>query len=216
MNMIFLGPPGIGKGTHANIVSEKYGLPKISTGEIMREEVKEGTELGKEVQEYMDSGELVPDEVVIEIIRKRVNEDDCRNGFILDGFPRTIRQAEELGEITKIDLVLNLTAPHEVIIERITGRLTCRKCGCIYHVKNMPPKTEGKCDKCRGELYHRVDQTNEAVERRLKVYDESTKPLIEYYEAKEILRNVNVEGGKEEVAERIDKVIDDFRKSRRL
>jgi adenylate kinase len=212
MNMIFLGPPGIGKGTHAEIIAEKYGIPKISTGQIMREEIRGCTDLGKEVQEYMDSGELVPDEVVIEIIKKRIDGENYKNGFILDGFPRTIRQAEELKEITKIDLVLDLTAPDEVIIERITGRLTCRGCGDIYHTKNMPPKVEGKCDKCGEELYHRQDQTEEAVQRRLKVYDESTKPLIDYYNAKELLIEVNVDGTKDEISERIDKVINDFKK----
>ncbi|MCK5023745.1 MAG: adenylate kinase [Candidatus Aenigmarchaeota archaeon] len=210
MNMIFLGSPGIGKGTHANMVAEEFNIPKISTGEIMREEVKESTNLGKDVQDYMDSGELVPDEVVIEIIKKRINEDDCKNGFILDGFPRTIRQAEELSNITKIKVVLNLTAPHEVIIERITGRLTCRGCGAIYHIKNMPPAKEGVCDKCDGELYHREDQTEEAVERRLAVYEKSTKPLIEYYNAKDMILEVNVEGSKDEVSERISKVLNDF------
>jgi len=214
MNMIFLGPPGIGKGTHAGLVSDRYEIPKISTGEIMREEVNEGTELGKEVQSYMDSGELVPDEVVIEIIKKRIHEDDCKNGFILDGFPRTIRQAEELAEITKIDVVLNLTAPHEVIIERLSGRVTCRKCAAIYHLTNIKPKQEGVCDKCGGELYHREDQTPEAVERRLNVYEGSTKPLVEYYRAKDLLLEINVEGSKEDVGKRVEKVIKDFRKEK--
>jgi adenylate kinase len=210
MRMIFLGPPGIGKGTHAEIVSRRYGVPKVSTGEIMREEVKKGTDLGNEVRSYMDSGDLVPDELVIDIIKKRIREDDCIKGFILDGFPRTVTQADELEDITKIDLVLNLTAPHRVIIERITGRLTCRKCGAAYHKKNIPPKKQGECDICGGELYHREDQNKEAVEKRLEMYENRTKPLVEYYRKRGILVEVNVEGDKERVSKKIDKAINGF------
>lgn len=214
MNMIFLGPPGIGKGTHGEIVSRKYGIPRVSTGEIMREEVKKGTDLGNDIKSYMDSGELVPDELVINIIKKRVNQKDCKRGFILDGFPRTVRQAKELGDITKIELVVNFVASEDEIIERITGRLTCRKCGAIYHVKNIPPKKEGVCDNCGGELYHREDQEERAVEKRMEVYEKSTKPLIEYYRKEGVLKDVDVEGGKEEVSKRINEVIKDFTESR--
>ncbi len=210
MNIIFLGPPGIGKGTHAEIVAKTYGIPRIATGEILREEIKKGTKLGNEVKAYMEAGELVPDELVIDIIKKRISQKDCEKGFVLDGFPRTEMQAEELDRITNIDLVLNLVAPHEVIIERITGRLTCRKCGAIYHIKNIPPKREGVCDRCGGELYRREDQSEKAVEKRLEIYEERTKPLIEYYRKKGILVEVNVEGEKDEVAERIDKAIREF------
>lgn len=210
VNMIFLGPPGIGKGTHAEIVSKKLGIPRISTGDIMREEVRNGTDLGKEVKIYMDAGELVPDELVIDIIKKRIRQDDCMKGFVLDGFPRTVTQADELEDITKIDMVLNLVAPDEVIIERMTGRLTCKKCGAIYHLKNMPPSKEGVCDGCGGELYQREDQSEKAIEKRLELYEKRTKPLIEYYEKKGKLKEVNVEGGKEEVSERIERAISDF------
>ena len=210
MNIVFLGPPGIGKGTHAEIVAKTYGIPRIATGEILREEIKKGTELGNEVKSYMEAGDFVPDELVIDIIKKRISRKDCEKGFILDGFPRTEMQAEELDRITNIDLVLNLTAPDEVIIERITGRLTCRECGAIYHVKNIPPKKDGVCDVCGGELYQREDQKKEAVERRLELYEKRTKPLIEYYRKKGILVEVNVEGDKDEVAKRIDKVIKEF------
>ncbi|NIO20406.1 MAG: adenylate kinase [Candidatus Aenigmarchaeota archaeon] len=210
MNVIFLGPPGIGKGTHAEIVAKTYGIPRISTGEIMREEIKNGTDLGNEAKTYMDVGELVPDELVIDIFKKRIGQDDCKKGFILDGFPRTVTQAEELESVTNIDLVVNMVAPNEVIMERITGRLTCRKCGAIYHIKNIPPRKEGVCDLCGGELYQRKDQTKEAVEKRLELYEKRTKPLIEYYENKEILVNVDVEGEKKDVAKRIDKVMKDF------
>ncbi|NIO22947.1 MAG: adenylate kinase [Candidatus Aenigmarchaeota archaeon] len=213
MNIIFLGPPGIGKGTHAEIVSKKHGIPRISTGEILREEIKKRTDLGKEAKTYMDTGGLVPDELVIDIFRERIGREDCRKGFILDGFPRTVTQAEELERITHIDFVLNLVAPHRVIIERITGRLTCRKCGAIYHAKNIRPKSEGVCDTCGGELYQREDQKEEAVEKRLELYEKRTKPLIEYYQRKGILKDVNVEGGKGEVSERIGREINDFIKS---
>jgi adenylate kinase len=210
MNIIFLGPPGIGKGTHAEIVSKRMGIPRISTGEIMRDEVKKGTDLGKEVKSCMDAGGLVPDELVIDIIKERIRKDDCRKGFILDGFPRTVTQADELKDIAKIDLVLNLTAPHRVIIERIAGRLTCRKCGAIYHVKNIRPKKKGVCNKCGGELYRREDQDKKTVEKRLELYEKRTKPLIEYYRKKGKLKEVNVEGGKEEVSKRIDHAIRNF------
>ena len=210
MNMIFLGPPGIGKGTHAEIVARKFGIPRVSTGEIMREEVKKGTDLGDEVKTYMDAGDLVPDEVVIEIIRKRIREGDCVKGFVLDGIPRTVNQAEELEDITDVDIVLDLKAPRNVIIERITGRLTCRKCGAIYHTKNVPPKKPGFCDLCGGELYQREDQSEKAVERRLEMYEKRTKPLIDFYRKKGLLKEVNVEGGKEEVSLRINRAVKDF------
>jgi len=216
MNLIFLGPPGIGKGTHAEIVSKNLGLPRISTGEIMREEVKKGTDLGNEVKTYMDSGDLVSDELVIDIIKKRISQEDCRKGFILDGFPRTEMQAEELEGITNIDIVLNLTAPHEVIVERIAGRLTCSKCGAVYHSKSVRPAKEGVCDKCGSKLYQREDQSQEAVEKRLDMYDKRTKPLIEYYKNKGILKEVDVDGPKEEVSQRVGKVIDDFIRSKEL
>lgn len=208
--MIFLGPPGIGKGTHAEIVAKRLIIPRISTGEIMREEIKNGTDLGKEVKIYMDAGDLIPDEIMIDIIRKRIRQDDCIKGFILDGFPRTVMQAEELEDITDIDIVLNLTAPHEVITERITGRLTCRKCGAIYHKKNIQPKKEGICDACGGELYQREDQNKDAVKKRLELYVKRTEPLIYYYKKKGKLREVNVVGEKDDVSERIDEAIKDF------
>lgn len=214
MNLVFLGPPGIGKGTHAGIVAKEYGIPKISTGDIFREEMTRGTDLGNEIKICMDSGGLVPDELVIDVFRGRIRQEDCKKGFVLDGFPRTVMQAEELETITNIDLVLNMVASGEVIIERITGRITCKKCGAIYHVKNIPPKREGVCDKCGGKLYHREDQTEKAVGKRMDLYEKRTKPLIEYYRRKGVLKDVNVEGERDEVAKRIDKVIKDFIKSR--
>lgn len=196
MRLIFLGPPGVGKGTQAVKLSQKYGIPHISTGDALREAVARGTEIGLKAKSYMDRGSLVPDEVVIGIIRERLAQDDCKKGFILDGFPRTVRQAEALDEILKdmgmkLDAVLNVEAPDEVIIERLSGRRTCKNCGRVYHVIYMPPKREGVCDVCGGELYQRDDDKPEAIARRLRVYKEQTAPLIEYYEGKGKLHRID-------------------------
>lgn len=207
-----LGPPGIGKGTQADMLSAKLRVPKISTGDMMREEAAKGTELGRKVKAYMDRGELVPDSTTIELMRKGLDRPDCRKGFMLDGFPRTLAQAKALEKITAIDLVLNLAASKREIIERITGRLTCRKCGEIYHVKFAKPKKEGVCDKCGGELYRREDQKEAVVKKRIEVYERETKPLIEFYRKKGILRNVDAKGNKNEVSKRISKAIDEFMK----
>jgi len=211
MRLIFLGPPGVGKGTHAEDVAKHYGIPKISTGDIFREEMKKGTELGKKVAEFINRGELVPDDITIKILQERISKPDCAKGFILDGFPRTIPQAEALDKIAKIDLVINFTASKEVIIERISGRLTCRKCGAIFHKtsKGLVPKKPGICDYCGGELYQREDQKPEAVKRRLEVYEEQTKPLIDYYRKKGILVDFNAEGEKEEVSKRLFELLEE-------
>ncbi|HID55214.1 TPA: adenylate kinase [Candidatus Poribacteria bacterium] len=189
MRLILLGPPGVGKGTQAVKLSERYGIPHISTGDALRGAVAQKTEIGLKAKSYMDRGALVPDEVVIGIIKERLARDDCRNGFILDGFPRTVRQAEALDKIlkgmeVKLDAVLNIEAPDEVIIERLSGRRTCRNCGRVYHIIYMPPKKEGVCDLCGGELYQRDDDKPEAIAKRLRVYKGQTAPLIEYYEDK--------------------------------
>ena len=187
MNIILLGPPGAGKGTQAARIVEKFGIPQISTGDIFRKNIKEGTPLGLKAKEYMDKGELVPDELVIEIATSRLLEDDCRNGFMLDGFPRTVHQAEELDRFLsahgmKVDHVLDIQADAAVLIERAVGRRVCKTCGATYHVKNMPPKKEGICDKCGAELVQRADDTEETVKNRISVYEAQTKPLIDYYE----------------------------------
>ena len=194
--MIFLGPPGVGKGTQAVKLSQKYGIPHISTGDALREAVARKTEIGLKAKSYMDKGTLVPDKVVIGIIRERLARDDCRSGFILDGFPRTVKQAEALDEILKamgveLDAVLNVEAPDGVIIERLSGRRTCRSCGRVYHIIYVPPKREGVCDVCGGELYQRDDDKPEAIARRLQVYKEQTAPLIEYYEDRGKLRRID-------------------------
>ncbi len=212
VNIIMLGPPGAGKGTQAKMLVERLGIPQISTGDMLRAAVKEGTELGKKAKEYMDAGKLVPDEVVIGIVKERLAQPDCEKGFILDGFPRTIPQAEALdrvlGELGKgIDYVINIAVPNEELITRLTGRRTCRQCGAMYHVVFNPPKVEGKCDKCGGELYQRDDDKEETIRQRLEVYQAQTAPLIEYYEKKGVLYNIDGTGSIEEIFQSILKVL---------
>ncbi len=207
MNLIILGPPGSGKGTHGEIIGKDYSIPKISTGDLLRKEVKRKSELGIKAKKYMDAGLLVPDNLVIEILKKNIERSSCKNGFILDGFPRTINQAMALEKIAHIDIVLNLSLSHKTIIERITGRLTCKKCGAIYHIKNIPPKKDGICDICGGKLYQREDQKKEVVENRLNIYEKQTKPLIDFYKNKGILFNVNAEGEVDVVSKRISELL---------
>jgi adenylate kinase len=186
MNLILLGPPGAGKGTQAAKITEKYNIPQISTGDIFRENIKSGTDLGQEAQAYMNRGELVPDFLVIAIALKRLDEPDCENGFLLDGFPRTIEQAIALDEYLakhhkKIDHVLYVFAEPELIMKRMAGRVVCRNCGASYHIVTLPPNKEGICDLCGGELFHREDDKPETVKNRMEVYQAQTRPLIEYY-----------------------------------
>ncbi|MDI9611434.1 MAG: adenylate kinase [Archaeoglobales archaeon] len=196
MNLILLGAPGAGKGTQAKIITDNFKIPQISTGDMLREAVAKGTELGKKAREYMNQGKLVPDEVVIGIVKERLKQKDCENGFILDGFPRTIAQAEaldtmmsELGK--KIDAVININVSEDEIVKRIVNRRICKKCGAIYHLIYDPPKKSGVCDKCGGELYQRDDDKEEVVRERFKVYRKNTEPLIEYYKRKGILYEVD-------------------------
>ncbi len=202
MKLILLGPPGVGKGTHGDDMAERYGIPKISTGDILRDEVKNGTELGLRAKKYMDGGKLVPDELVIEMLKKRISQPDCQKGFILDGFPRTLGQAEALGGVTKIDLAVNFVASKETIIQRITNRWTCKKCKAIYNTISIPPKQEGLCDKCGGELFQRDDQKLEVVKERLETYERETEPLIDFYKNKGLLADLDAEGEKEVVSKR--------------
>ena len=186
LRTILLGPPGAGKGTQAVKIVEKYNIPHISTGDIFRENIKNGTELGKKAQEYMNKGELVPDELVIDLATDRLLADDCRNGFLLDGFPRTVYQAEKLDEFLeahgqKLDTVIDIEVEKEELVTRITGRRVCKACGASFHVVNIPPKKEGICDLCGGELFQRADDTVDAVETRVAEYNEKTKPLVDYY-----------------------------------
>ena len=196
MHILLMGPPGAGKGTQAANLVKELGVPHISTGDMFRAAVKEGTELGKQAKACMDQGKLVPDEVTIGIVRERISKEDCRKGFLLDGFPRTVEQADALSGILKdlgLDLryVLNIDVPAEDLIDRAVGRRICKGCGATYHVKFNPPKSEGKCDECGGELFQRADDTKETMENRLSVYTSSTKPLIEYYRKAGIYREVD-------------------------
>jgi adenylate kinase len=215
MNLILLGAPGAGKGTQAELIVSNYGIPQISTGDMLRDAVARGTELGKKAKEYMDRGELVPDEVVIGIVKDRLSQKDCEKGFILDGFPRTIKQAEALDEILKelgkkIDAVINVAVPEEEIVKRIVNRRTCKECKAVYHLIYNPPKEDNKCDKCGGELYQRDDDKEETVKERLRVYKSQTEPLIEYYGKKGIVYDVDGTKSIEGVFEEIKKVLDNL------
>mgnify|MGYP001050155852 FL=1 len=186
-----LGPPGAGKGTYASRLDSILRVPHISTGNMVREEIKARTELGKEIMKYSDKGKLVPDAIIIQLLRERLGRLDAEKGFILDGFPRTVKQAEALGRISKIDLVINLNVPDEVIIQRLSNRVTCRKCGAIYNLLTLKPRKEGVCDRCGGELYQREDDKPEVMRERLNVYRRDTEPLIEYYGRRGLLKDVH-------------------------
>ena len=191
MNIVLLGPPGVGKGTVAGILSGKYKIPHISTGNMLREAIAKDTSLGKQAKEFVDAGRLVPDELVTRMVKERVAQPYCKSGFILDGYPRTSAQAKALQEFGAIDSVLDFKAPFKTIIERISGRRTCRKCGAVYHMKYSPPKREGICDKCGGELYQRSDEKPDIITERLKVYEEQNKPLIDYYRNEELMTEID-------------------------
>jgi len=206
MKLVFLGPPGVGKGTYAKILVRKYGIPHISTGDIFREEIARGTPLGRKVKEYVERGLLVPDEIVIEIVRQRLSREDCRRGFILDGFPRTIEQARALENIVSIDAAVHFYAPMEVVIDRISGRLVCPRCGAIYHVKYRPPKVPGICDVCGAKLVRRPDDRPEVARRRYEIYYKTMKPVIEYYRSKGLLIEVDASReSAEEVVEELER-----------
>ncbi len=212
MNLILLGPPGAGKGTQAVKIVEKYNIPHISTGDIFRENIKKGTELGKKAQEYMNKGELVPDDLVVEIACSRLLQDDCKEGFLLDGFPRTVYQAEKLDEFLaehgrKVEHVLDIAVEKEELITRLIGRRVCRSCGASYHVVNMPPAKEGVCDLCGGELYQRADDTEETVVNRIEVYEAQTMPLIDYYEKAGVIAHIDGATGLDNVFADIVKVL---------
>lgn len=196
MNLVLMGLPGAGKGTQAEKIVEKYGIPHISTGDMFRAAIKEGTELGLKAKSFMDKGDLVPDEVTIGIVRERLSKDDCDKGFLLDGFPRTVPQAEALENICfdlnrKIDFVINIDVDQEILMERLTGRRICKSCGATYHLVFNPPAKPDVCDKCGGELYQRADDNEETVGNRLEVNLKQTKPLLDFYETKGYLRNIN-------------------------
>ena len=205
-----MGPPGAGKGTQAADLIERYQIPHISTGDMFRAAIKAGTALGIKAKEYMDAGSLVPDEVTIGIVAERLAEPDCSKGFLLDGFPRTVAQADALDKILRdlqmtLDGVLNIEVDEEKLLERLTGRRICRKCGATYHMVFNPPAGESICDKCGGELYQRSDDTLETAKNRLQVYNDQTQPLIEYYRVKGLLREIN---GDQEIAKVLQDIVE--------
>jgi adenylate kinase len=213
MKIIALGSPGVGKGTYATEIVRKYNMLHISTGQIFRDNIKGGTELGLKAKEYIDAGKLVPDEVTIDMVKDRLAKEDCQEGgFLLDGFPRTIPQAESLSEFCKMDLVINFKADSDVIIQRLSGRRICRKCGTTFHAVNIKPKQEGVCDSCGGELYQRDDDKPEAIKQRLIVYEEQTAPLIGYYTEKGMLKEITINEDfgehKEDIMNRVFNLID--------
>ncbi len=208
MKLILLGAPGAGKGTQALKLVDHYSTPQISTGDLLRAAVADGTDLGKQANEYMTAGKLVPDEVVIGLIEERLKEDDCQSGFILDGFPRTVAQADKLKEITDIDAVVNVDVDTSILVDRLTGRRTCKNCNAMYHMVFNPPKQEGVCDACGGELYQRSDDNEETVTKRVETYSENTAPLIDYYKETGKVKDVNGQGGIDEIFQNILKVLE--------
>jgi adenylate kinase len=212
MNIILIGPPGAGKGTQANRMIDRLQVPQISTGDMFRAAVKEGTPMGKKAKEYMDKGALVPDEVVIGVVNERFGKPDCKKGFILDGFPRTLDQAKALDELlkklgTKLDHVVVIEVPDDYLVDRLTGRRTCKGCNYMHHIKNDPPKKPGVCDKCGGELYQRDDDKEETIRQRLKTYHDQTSPLIRYYSALGVVRKINGTLSMEQVQDAIKAAI---------
>ena len=213
MRLILLGPPGAGKGTQAKMLKEKFQIPQISTGDILRQAVKDNTELGVRAKTVMDAGQLVPDNIVIGLIKERIRQEDCKTGFILDGFPRNITQAEKLSETLQdmnlvIDNVIDLEVDEGEVVERLTGRSTCSECGAMFHQVSRPPKVGEICDGCGGKLEQRPDDNKETIEERLKVYSESTAPLKEFYSKQGSLKTVEAKGSVEEIFSRVCEMIE--------
>lgn len=208
MRIVLIGPPGAGKGTQARMLQEQFDIPQISTGDLLREAIKEGTLLGKQARQYMDAGELVPDQLVTAMVAERLQKEDCKKGFLLDGFPRTITQAEALANNLEqrkqgLDCALSIVVPKQHLTERLSGRWVCRSCSAMYHERFSPPKQSGRCDRCTGELYQRSDDKLETVVARLEVYERSTAPLLDFYEKNGLLRTVDGTGEPKEVFRRI-------------
>lgn len=216
MNIILMGLPGAGKGTQASEIVKKFPIPHISTGDMFRKAIKEETELGKEAKSYMDRGELVPDEVTVGIVKERISEDDAKKGFLLDGFPRTIEQAEALNNIMSeldrnIDAVINIEVPEEELMNRLTGRRICEKCGTTYHLVFNPPKVDGVCDIDGGKLYQRKDDNPETVSNRLSVNVKQSKPILEYYDEKGVLKNIDGAKDIDEVTKDVIDILDQLK-----
>lgn len=212
LNIVLMGPPGAGKGTQAEFIVNAFGIPHISTGDAFRLAMKQETELGKKAKQYVDQGLLVPDEITVGIVQERLQQDDCQQGFLLDGFPRTIAQAESLDQIVqslgkKLDHVVNISVQRDQLLLRLTGRRICKSCGATYHIQFNPPQQEGVCDKCQGELYQRADDSVEKVATRLDEYLNKTAPLLEYYEKRQLLRQIDGEQSIEEVKSAIEQLL---------
>ncbi|MHA1513618.1 MAG: adenylate kinase, partial [Candidatus Hodarchaeales archaeon] len=199
---------GSGKGTQAKFITKKYDLPQISTGDLLRDAVKRETDLGIKAKEFLNTGTLVPDEIVLELLKERLLNDDCSNGFILDGYPRNLTQAKQLANITDIDLVINIDVDYGLLVTRITGRRTCKNCGAIFHLKFNPPAQEEVCDKCSSELYQRADDNEEIVKKRLETYEDQTKPLIEHYTNQDILKTLVSDGTIDEMRLKVAKLLE--------
>ncbi|MBW2147439.1 MAG: adenylate kinase [Deltaproteobacteria bacterium] len=213
MKLIMMGPPGAGKGTQAQMLAERFSCPHVSTGDMFREAVKKGSPMGTRAREYMDKGALIPDPIVIGMVEERIDQPDCRNGYILDGFPRTVAQAEALDTSLSrrgaaIDHVINVDVEDAEIVKRLAGRRTCRRCGWTCHVVFDPSKVVGVCDNCGGELFQRADDSEKTVQARLRVYKEQTTPLIQYYQQKGLLRSITGQGSINEIFNRIMEVVD--------
>jgi len=212
MKLVVFGPPSAGKGTQAQKLSKRYGIPQVATGDLLREQVAKKTPIGVKVKSYLDSGRLGPDDLIVQMIAERVSKPDCADGYLLDGFPRTMGQAKELEKMTDIDLVLNIVVDFEVLVERAVGRRICPKCAAVYHVKFNPPKKEGVCDKCVSQLIQRDDDKEATVRNRLKVYQEQTVPLVEYYRKKGKLVDIDGSGGIDAVQAKMVSAIDRLKK----
>lgn len=212
MRLIFIGPPGVGKGTQAKMLTEKHRLPHIATGDILRNAVRQQTPIGLQAKAHMDRGDLVPDKIVVDIVEERLRDADCRDGFALDGFPRTIEQANALEQVLKrmaigVDHVVCFTTPRQVLIDRISGRRACGSCGSNYHVVNLPPKREGFCDRCGSALIQRKDDTAATVADRLDVYDRQTAPLVRYYRERSLLREIDADGDPREIFRKLEETV---------
>ncbi len=207
VKLILLGAPGSGKGTQAKFIVKDFNIPQISTGDLLRTAIKKGTELGMKAKKFMNTGKLVPDNIVLQLLKERLSQEDCKRGFILDGYPRNLAQAQDLKKITDIDLVINIEVNYDLLIERITGRRTCKQCGAIYHIKYSPSKERGVCDKCFGELFHRDDDTEETVKKRITTYEDETKPLIEFYQHRGILKTLTSDGTIDEMYQKVSSLL---------
>ena len=203
-----LGAPGSGKGTQAKFITQKRGIPQISTGDLLRDAVKSETNLGIKAKEFLDTGTLVPDGIVLELLKERLMNNDCSNGFILDGYPRNLAQAKQLSKITDIDLVINIDVDYGLLVTRITGRRTCKKCGAIFHIEFNPPTQDEICDKCKGELFQRDDDKEEIVRKRLETYESQTKPLIDHYSGQGNLKTLISDGTIDEMRQKVVKLLE--------